>query len=207
MHDEVVLIVFSRAPEPGKVKTRLIDAVGEQQATEIYKQLLANTVKAAADSEFSHVELCIAGDLEHPAITAISHEYGYPVYSQYGNDLGLRMYQALLQALQRFRGAVLVGCDCAGLTANDLNQARQALFKNIDVVIGPSTDGGYYLVGMSQPHKELFTHMTWGTETVLQETLERTQQQGFGVTLLAEHTDIDSPDDLDLLRTTEDIRN
>lgn len=206
MHDDVVLIVFSRAPEPGKVKTRLIDTVGEQQATDIYKQLLANTIKAAAASAFNQVELCIAGDVEHPFIKSISEEYGFPVYAQQGDDLGMRMYHALAQALLRYNSAVLVGCDCAGLTEDDLNQARQALFDNIDVVIGPSTDGGYYLVGMSQPYQELFTDMPWGSETVLQETLARIKQQGLAVTLIAEHTDIDSPEDLGQLRRLKEGR-
>ncbi len=196
MHDDVVLIVFSRAPEPGKVKTRLIDAVGEQQATDIYKQLLANTIKAAVSSAFSQVELCIAGDVEHPFIKSISEEYGFPVYAQQGDDLGMRMYHALAQALLRYSGAVLVGCDCAGLTEDDLNQAREALLERTEVVLGPSTDGGYYLVGMSQPYQELFTDMTWGSETVLQETLARIQQQGLGTTLIAELTDIDCAEDL-----------
>lgn len=190
------LIVFSRAPEPGKVKTRLIASLGVKKATALYTTLLKNTLQAAAGSAFEQVELHIAGNITHPEFQALNRQFDFPVFTQQGNDLGARMYQALSQTLQRCDGAVLVGCDCAELTAGDLDQARDALSAGNDVVLGPSTDGGYYLIGMETPHQELFVDMEWSTKTVLQESIDRAKKLGLTVATITEHTDIDDQDDL-----------
>ncbi len=196
MPHESTLIVFARAPEPGKVKSRLASALGENKATEIYKLLLQQTMQTAAATDCTHIELHVAGDDQHPFILALAQQYGLPILVQQGDDLGERMGTSINSALKTARMAVLIGCDCANLEASDLEEAKDALQEGADVVLGPTADGGYYLVGMKKPEPALFSDMIWGREDVLEQTLERCRTLGLKTSQLAMRHDIDREQDL-----------
>ena len=110
-------------------------------------------------------------------------------------DLGQRMHNALCQSLKTCDAAVLVGTDCPSLTRTDIDTACRQLLAGTDVVLGPATDGGYYLVGLRQPHPELFTGISWGRGEVLAQTLARARQQVLQVYLLPRRDDLDTPAD------------
>ena len=109
------------------------------------------------------------------------------------------MHHALSQVLFNNTAAILIGCDCPELKPDDLNTAREMLAENNDIVIGPASDGGYYLVGLKQEQKPLFENMAWGTETVLEKTRQKIMEQQLRCFELPTYTDIDRPEDLPVL--------
>jgi len=179
------LSIFARLPVPGKVKTRLIPAVGEEGAARIYARLLAQTVEVAKESGLDF-ELRVTGG----EITAFHELFGDDtvVVDQGDGDLGEKMARVKAPAL-------LIGSDCPGVTAPLLQAAAGAL-DDRRVVLGPANDGGYYLIGFSEPVPFLFEDMEWSTPRVLPETLARLATHGVGPAILPELADIDTAEDL-----------
>ncbi|MAM39210.1 MAG: hypothetical protein CL949_12090 [Erythrobacter sp.] len=179
------LSIFARLPVPGKVKTRLIPALGEEGAARLYARLLALTVEVARESGFEF-ELRVTGG----EIGAFQGLFGedVPVVDQGDGDLGARMARVEAPAL-------LIGSDCPGITAPLLRAAAGAL-EDRRVVLGPANDGGYYLIGYREPVPFLFEDMEWSTPKVLPETLARLAARGHGPAILPELADIDTAEDL-----------
>ena len=179
------LSIFARLPVPGKVKTRLIPALGEEGAARLYARLLALTVEVARESGFEF-ELRVTGG----EIGAFQGLFGedVPVVDQGDGDLGARMARVEAPAL-------LIGSDCPGITAPLLRAAAGAL-EDRRVVLGPANDGGYYLIGYREPVPFLFEDMEWSTPKALPETLARLAARGHGPAILPELADIDTAEDL-----------
>lgn len=179
------LSIFARLPVPGKVKTRLIPAVGEEGAARIYARLLAQTVEVAKESGLDFELLVTGGE-----ITAFHELFGdnTVVVDQGEGDLGEKMARVKAPAL-------LIGSDCPGVTAPLLQAAAGAL-DDRRVVLGPANDGGYYLIGFREPVPFLFEDMEWSTPRVLPETLSRLATHGIGPAILPELADIDTAEDL-----------
>lgn len=179
------LSIFARLPVPGKVKTRLIPALGEEGAARLYAQLLARTVAEAKESGL-HFELRVTGG----EIAAFHDLFGedVAVVDQGDGDLGDKMARVGAPAL-------LIGSDCPGVTAPLLRAAAEAL-DDRRVVLGPANDGGYYLIGFREPAPFLFENMEWSTSRVFPETLARLAARGWGPAVLPELTDIDTAEDL-----------
>ena len=179
------LSIFARLPVPGKVKTRLIPAVGEEGAARIYARLLALTVEAARDSGLPF-ELRVTGG----EVDAFHQLFGrdVEVVEQGDGDLGAKMARVEPPAL-------LIGSDCPGVTGSLLRAAAGAL-SDRRVVLGPANDGGYWLIGYSEPVPFLFDDMQWSTPSVLPETLARLAAHGMGPAILPELADIDTAEDL-----------
>lgn len=181
------LVLFTRYPEPGKAKTRLIPAVGEAGAANVHRQLAERTVAAMRASALE-IEIRYTG----AEATRFADWLGadLSLIAQGDGDLGDRLRAAI--------GAppvIFVGADCPDLTADLLREAADALTKH-DVVIGPAEDGGYWLIGISARHDWLFTDMSWGTEAVLPETLRRLAEHDIEPKLLPILADCDRPEDL-----------
>ena len=189
------LLVMSKAPVPGRVKTRLAPLLGEQQAASFYRKQLERTLQVLAGSGLCPLELHCAPDCEHPFFTDCAQRFNVVLQPQHGDDLGERMLHALRKALQDARYAIVVGCDCPTLAADDIDEAIQSLADGTDVVLGPARDGGYYLIGMRTPHASLFTAIPWGSSQVLSVTHARIRQAGLSVSCVTERADIDTPDD------------
>jgi len=200
MHDPAALIVFARAPLPGKAKTRLIPALGEHGAADLYRSFLLDTLAGAAALG---VSLIVAGDeAEHltelqPLVTAAAPEA--ELVAQSGSDLGARLLTAFRRALATRRRAVIIGTDAPTLPRTRLEEALARAAQH-DLVLGPCFDGGYYLVGMRAALPELFEGIAWGGPTVLAETLARAKGLRLDVSLLDPWYDVDTPDDLVMLR-------
>ena len=188
MKKEVVLI-FQKNEVLGKVKTRLAAGVGEEQALEIYRQLLAKTYHALSDVSVS--------------ITTYFSEFipDNPIHSaenklvQLGQDLGERMKNAFAENFELgIEKVVLIGTDCPSLEGIHLSQAFEALDQS-DLVLGPARDGGYYMIGMKRRADFLFEGITWSTELVLSQTLALAAEQGLQTSLLPVLEDIDTLED------------
>lgn len=174
-HKIIEWVVLTKAPIAGLVKTRLIPALGEQGACELYMQLLArleNTLKPLVVNNNCQVALWIAGDAEHEAFkswSSIATFYKQPDSRDRGMDLGERMAMAVQSSLARGCIPVLIGVDVPDLDEGYLTNCLEQL-KLHDVVISPAEDGGYGLFGMKKFFSEVFKEKTWGTDTVFQQT-------------------------------------
>jgi rSAM/selenodomain-associated transferase 2/rSAM/selenodomain-associated transferase 1 len=191
------LILFTRYPEPGKVKTRLIGAIGETGATALHRRLVLRTLRAArcacqeCDADF---ELRFDGGTED----AFRHWLGDQVRfcPQRGNDLGKRMAEAFEESFRSGSNAtIIIGSDCPALTSGVLTNAFGKLTET-PAVLGPASDGGYYLIGLTRSMPELFESIPWGTSSVLHDSLKILDRADIPRTLLLQLEDIDRPEDL-----------
>ena len=194
------LLIFAKAPVPGRVKTRLAGRLGTRGAAELYKKLLRRTLAIAREARLCPVELWCAPDGRHGFFTACRREYGVRLRRQCGGDLGRRMNQALNRTLAVHRFAVLIGGDCVSLGAAELRGAVSRLAAGRDAVLGPARDGGYLLVGLRQPRPALFRGIAWGTSAVLAATRRRLRRSGADWAELPPGWDVDTPADLRRLR-------
>lgn len=201
------LIVFTKAPVPGAVKTRLIPALGTHGAARLHSRLLERTLDTARALEHCRIELHVGPNATHPAISDLATRAPIVLRSQCGTDLGARMRRALSMALESASRAVLVGTDCPGLSTAMLEEALGALEGN-DAVLGPALDGGYFLIGTHQPVRTLFHDIPWGTAQVLSMTRRRLRTLGWRWHELQPLRDLDRPEDLpyfpDLFDATEE---
>jgi rSAM/selenodomain-associated transferase 2/rSAM/selenodomain-associated transferase 1 len=191
------LIVFTRTPEPGKTKTRLIAALGPRGAADLQRRMTGHTlgrVRRFLKSFPVRVEVRYAGEHGKRVRQWLGQDLLYSPQGQ--GDLGLRMERAFRAAFRAgAKRVVLIGSDCPGLTPGHLRKAFHALGKK-DVVIGPALDGGYYLIGLRRELPDLFRTVPWGGERVLARTLEIASGRGLDVALLEPLRDVDRPEDL-----------
>lgn len=184
MTDEHV-IIFVKNPIPGTVKTRIAQTVGHDKAVAVYRHLLQYTQQLTATEQW-HRSVYYS-DFINPD----DGWNGYEKCQQQGDDLGQRMYAAFQE---RFKAGalrvVIIGSDCLEITAHHISQAFLALHRS-QVVIGPATDGGYYLLGLSEPFPFLFENKPWSQPELLAQTIAELQETGVSYELLDELTDID----------------
>jgi rSAM/selenodomain-associated transferase 1 len=185
-----LLIIFTRNPELGKCKTRLAKTIGEEAALEIYKFLLQHTVSITENIPF---------DMEvHYSDRINTHDIWdndiYTKKQQIEGDLGEKMQHAFLSAFKNgYQNVIIIGSDMYNLYQEDIEEAFKAL-DTFEYVLGPSEDGGYYLLGMNLFKPDLFKNKAWGTDTVLRDTLLDLKEEH--LQLLEERNDIDLYDDI-----------
>ena len=196
------LIVFTRFPDPGKTKTRLIPKLGAKGAARLQRQMTEHIIATAARVS------------NRPGLTIeVRHEGGnagllqewlglqFSYRPQGPGDLGRRMARAFEAAFRDSKeAAVIVGSDIPGISPDIIQQAFEGLQKN-DLVLGPARDGGYYLIGMkktmpAETYPRLFDGINWGTGEVLSQTLQTARESGLRFVLLESLADVDRPDDL-----------
>ena len=185
-----LLLIFTRNPELGKVKTRLAKTIGAEKALAIYKFLLAHTKKVtekiACDKAVYYSVKVREDDLWNGEI--------YQKKQQLGEDLGIRMQNAFQDAFANgYEKVLIVGSDLIDLSEEIIENGFLQLASN-DVVIGPAEDGGYYLLGMKSVHPNVFKNKNWGTSSVREETLNDLKDKK--VHLLNELNDADVLDDI-----------
>lgn len=193
-------MIFCKAPIPGQVKTRLIPELTAEQATELHIELSTKTLQRAIQSNLCPVQLWCAPTTDHAFFTASEAAYPLVLKQQQGTDLGERMHHAFCSALKSYSRALLMGCDCPSLTEQDLEQALTTLNQGSEVVLAPAEDGGYVMIGLNQPHAELFDNMPWGTAQVLDQTRARINRYKLRHHELNEQWDLDTPEDLERYR-------
>lgn len=192
------LIVFTRYPEPGKTKTRLIPALGALGAATLQRQMTKYVLLQARKLQNFHcvsVEVRFAGGEQQLMQQWLGKDFQYVAQST--GDLGCRMTQAIADAYQNgVESVVIIGSDCPQLQATAIAQAFQLLPQNCDLVLGPALDGGYYLIGVNRLIPELFIGIDWGTERVLQQTVNIAKKLNLAITYLPTLADVDRPEDL-----------
>lgn len=185
-----LILIFTRNPELGKVKTRLAASIGDQNALEIYVQLLEHTKKVALETPYDKQVLYSEAINTNDMWEAASFQKKLQV----GEDLGDRMYNAFQGGFNAgYEKIVIIGSDLIALESSDISTAISKLDDN-DIVIGPAEDGGYYLLGMKKVPENIFTNKEWGTDTVLADTLLDITNLKYH--LLKEKNDIDTYEDI-----------
>ena len=192
------LIVFVKNEEEGRVKTRLASAIGVKEALRVYQLLLKHTmVQIKALPHFK--EIWYSNFIEENDLWT-GPEFEKKL--QHGKDLGERMKAAFGEAFNKHQAerVVLIGSDCAELTAAVITEAFEQLSQK-EVVIGPATDGGYYMVGMNRYIPELFDGIAWSTSSVLDNTLAKLKESGASYCLLELLNDVDTHEDWERAKT------
>lgn len=199
------IIVFARFPEAGRVKTRLIPALGPAGALRLHRQLVLRTLRTAEEACRScraQLELHFDGAGQDRIESWLGDTWR--VRLQGAGDLGERIARGFEEGFRDNSGAIiLIGSDCPGLSPEILSNAFESLGQN-QVVLGPATDGGYYLVGLARPIPELFRDISWGGDRVLEQSLNQLRRIGVVPALLPELPDIDRPADLETWRRLVD---
>lgn len=195
------LIQFAKAPELGKVKTRMHPALGAERATELHRQLVTHCHGRLTESGLASVHCKVAGDnLDFFEQLPVSSGRYVELSQQQGADLGERMYRAAADALEHYQAVVIVGSDCPFIDDAYLEQALAELHAGRDLVLGPANDGGYVLIGMRRVDWALFDGVAWGSGQVLSATRSRLAELQWDWFELPALSDIDRPDDLSLLK-------
>src|SRR5690606_33335249 len=184
------LMIFTRPPVPGKVKTRLAADIGDEAALNIYNFLLEHTVSVTRDLE-------VVKKVYYSEEVTEDDIWDNDVFEkklQRGNDLGERMQNAFEDGFSNgFENIIIIGSDLFDLCREDLEKAF-CLLQDCDFVIGPAEDGGYYLLGMKRMLSQLFQNKAWGTSAVFQETVKDLREEN--VAYLEYRNDIDVYDDI-----------
>lgn len=197
--DRRCILLFVKSPIEGQVKTRLAGKLGHETARRLYESFVVDTLEIVNALDI-HVRICfLPADAENEFKQWLGTEYEY--FPQTGRDLGQRMRNAFSQAFDDgFKEVVVIGSDIPDLPAEYLYQAFTALGDS-DVVLGPSSDGGYYLIGFSRDSfiPEAFDNIPWSTADVLGQTTKILKRRGRRMHLLPQWHDIDTVGDLRLL--------
>jgi len=191
------LIIFTRFPEPGRTKTRLIPSLGPERAACLQEVMTGRTVLMArcwAAAFQGSITLRTTGAKERAFRNWLGTNLN--IMDQNNGDLGDRMREAANNAFQQGASRVaLIGCDCPVLSPAILQHAFDALATH-DVAIGPARDGGYYLIAFKQTHACLFEQISWGTSAVCDQTRTAARANGLSVAMLESLQDVDEPGDV-----------
>jgi uncharacterized protein len=196
MNKQGALLIFAKAPVAGQVKTRLIPDIGQEKALILYKEFLSRTLNTTAETGFSEIQLWISGNINNEYFVNLKNKDRFNLFQQTGEDLGQRMFNAFESVLNKYSYAVLIGSDCPELLSSDIDAAGYYLENGKDLVLGPATDGGYYLIGLKKNNSMLFSGIEWGKENVFSETYACAKKMNLEVGLLPERSDVDVVSDL-----------
>jgi hypothetical protein len=190
------IIIFAKAPVAGKVKTRLIPALGAEGAALLARRMLRDTAREAMKVNVAEVELCLDPEPSHddwrdllPAARLSWQGEG---------DLGERLARAAERGVAEEQRAILIGTDCPQLNERRLRQACWEL-ETHDAVIHPTFDGGYALLGLARFDASIFSGIAWSTSSVARETMARIVALGWSLHIGATLQDVDEPEDLSAL--------
>lgn len=189
----VQLAIFARAPIAGQCKTRLIPALGAEGAAQLHATLVEKTVKTALAVHHAEVTLWTVDKPEHPFFGRLATDYPLLKWQQQPEgDLGERMHHVFMTQQQP---TLLMGSDCPVMTPA-LLQNYAVLLTEHQAVVVPAEDGGYVLIGLQAPCRDLFSDMRWGHEQVMQHTRLRLQQNNINWAEPECLWDVDRPEDL-----------
>ena len=192
-----LLIIFVKNPIQGRVKTRLAATIGDQAALQVYQKLLEHTKAITEQLSFDRVvyysEFIDQNDFWSESV--------YMKRLQHSGNLGQRMRMAFQWGFQAgYKDICIIGSDCFELTSESIVDGFESLTSN-QAVLGPSKDGGYYLLGLSEMREEVFQNKEWGTDTVAADTMADFRKLGLGYAVLDTLADVDVEADLpDVLR-------
>lgn len=195
MNHDCKIIAFAKAPEPGKVKTRLARVIGDERAAKLAARMLIDTVERAVQADVGAVELCCAPNSDHPAFSHLQRQFGVTLTQQGDGDLGQRMHRAFDRTLHDHARVVLIGTDSPQLSSEDLRHAARMLGIQ-PVVFAPAFDGGYVLIGLTRVLPTLFEGIDWSTDRVMTQTRDRLAVLDIAAIDMPTFNDIDEAEDL-----------
>ena len=189
------LLIFTKSPILGEVKTRLQPEYSPEQSLAIHKTLLLKTLALTNELDNIDIELCCAPDRNTLFFLECENSYPITLTNQQGVNLGERMAYSLSVALQTHQKVVIIGTDCPELNKDYITQAFNHL-NDVDTVIGPAEDGGYVLLGLQRFAIELCNDFQWGSDAVLAQTRQVLNELSFSYEELGIMHDLDRPEDL-----------
>ena len=191
-------MLFTRYPEAGNTKTRLIPHLGATKAAELQRWMTASMASEMAALRLDiDRQIHFSGGGLSQMQTWLGRQFTY--LPQFAGGLGNRLHRAFVGNFRSGMNAVVaIGADCPQLSTRHFEQAFKQL-KTHDVVLGPAADGGYYLIGLNQPQLELFEDIPWGTGDVFAQTVAIANSLNLSIATLEQLRDVDRPEDLELL--------
>lgn len=202
------IIVFAKAPVAGQVKTRLCPPLTPDEAASLHGSLVLDILERCQSLKGYDRILAGTPSPHHPFFRAMEARFKIPVWDQIGDDLGTRMASAFKQALgSPYRSVVVIGTDIPGINGPLLTTAVEGL-QDHDVVVGPTMDGGYYLIGLRSPVPDLFEGIPWSTDQVYALTEQKIKMLGLSLKILPKLRDLDTVEDLQIcIRDSKDRQN
>ena len=202
----VAIAIFAKAPVAGFAKTRLIPRLGAAGAAALQRHLNERAVRIALAADIGPVSLWCSPDRQHSAFQEIGKAHDVALHDQATGDLGDRMSRAFNE-MTALAPTLLMGTDCAVITAQHLRRSAALLGGNADAVFIPVEDGGYILVGLKRVAPSLFDRMPWGSASVMMETEVRARGAGLTIAKLEPLWDIDRPEDYDRARSSDALES
>ena len=195
------IAVMAKAPQAGQVKTRLVPPLSQEEAAELYRCLLLDKLHQVGDLPGIDPYLAYTPTDARDSMLSLAPQ-GFAMIPQVGSDLGDRLHRLSAILLERGHpAAIIIDSDTPTLPVTYLVDATARLqSETTDLVLGPTEDGGYYLIGLKRPCLALFDGIPWSTKAVFNDTLQRASAQRLRVSTLPSWFDVDTPDDLVRLR-------
>ncbi|MGH9936395.1 MAG: TIGR04282 family arsenosugar biosynthesis glycosyltransferase [Blastocatellia bacterium] len=198
------LVLMAKAPREGEVKTRLFGALSPGEAKQLYIAFLSDTFalmeEVMEEREELSLALCYTPEGEEEAFEEVERE-GSLMLPQRGENLGERLTNCFTDLFALgFQSVVVIGADSPTLPGAYVFDAFECFETDDDVVIGPTEDGGYYLVGMRKLHRRIFEDIPWGGDGTLAATIDRAKEAELDLALLPEWRDVDTPEDFERLK-------
>ena len=195
---DTALVIIARYPEAGKTKTRLARSIGDEVTAQLYRAFLTDLARRFAGQEYDLYWTFTPAHVDYASfIATLVPEFASSItcFPQQGDDLGERLLYAFqwLHA-QGYQNTILIGSDSPHITRDIIADARAALHE-ADMVLGPSEDGGYYLIAMHEPH-DVFSGIPMSTSVVTQRTIEQAERNGLTVQCIHPLFDVDELPDL-----------
>ncbi len=185
------LLIFLKAPVPGKVKTRLAKDLGAEAAAAAYVEMARSIRDEVKRLSGVRTQWVYAPDPKFPDLGWLDMP-GEPFWKQTDGDLGRRLEAGFERAFRAFEGSIcVIGMDSPGLPAERMKEAFAALEEH-DLALGPTEDGGYYLLGLAKPEPRVFAGIPWSSETVFEKTIERAGELGLRTKILSQYFDVDT---------------
>jgi rSAM/selenodomain-associated transferase 1 len=190
MSNQLAIAILAKNPIPGRVKTRLARTVGEEEATRIYEQLYYRTLAEVSSLARADAFIYQAPNIDRELVK----DYSIEARLQSKGDLGERMNHAMEELLSDYSAVLLVGEDCPLISSELMDRAFDGL-SAAEVTLGPSEDGGFYLIGATQSVPQLFLQRQWSHDQVFSDSLDIAEKQGLSLFILKELYDIDRESD------------
>ena len=195
--ESVDIAILTKAPQPGRVKTRLTMLLGSEGTVALHKRLISHTLEMAVAAGTGTITIWASPDEQDPYFQDLAQHFSVNLARQPEGDLGARMHAAIAEG----GGPTLViGTDCPALTPNHLRNAAEVLRGGSDAVVFPAEDGGYVLIGLRRPVPGVFIDIPWSTDGAMLATRQRLRQLGLSWREPTQLWDVDRPTDVRRMR-------
>ena len=198
-YPDSAILVFSKAPVAGQVNTRLIPFISAEQAADLHKEFTRDRLQMCTAAGLCEVQLWCSPDTGHQFFTDCGQLFDVKLQTQYGEDLGARMSNAIRYMLGSYKKIIIIGTDAPALDSTMIDAVINKLDDN-DVVLVPAEDGGYVLLGATTHDEKLLANVPWGSEQVLSSTIANIESLGLKYSLFGKCWDVDRPEDLQRYR-------